>query len=88
MLRALLTCVATGIFAVGCASAPKTNNALAASAPAKTTCVGPPTASRIPQSGCGPGQTYTQDEIRSSGQGNGQSGAAGALAVLDPLVHH
>jgi hypothetical protein len=87
MLRILLTCAASCVLAAGCASAPKAP-ALAANTPAKTNCVGPAAASRLPQSGCGPGQSYTQDDIRSTGQSTGQPGAAGALQMLDPVVHH
>lgn len=79
MLRTLLSCAATGLLVIGCAAAPQP-----AATAAAGNCVGPPSASRLPQSNCGPGQSYNQDDIRSTGQ----TGAAGALQTLDPLVHH
>jgi hypothetical protein len=86
MLKTLLTCTATCWLAAGCASAPTTPKPAAATAAntATTNCAGPGSASRLPQSNCGPGQSYSQDDIRSTGQ----TGVAGALPMLDPIVHH
>ena len=81
MLRTLLTCAVTGLLVIGCAAAPSTPKPAAT---AVAGCVGPASASRLPQSNCGPGQSYTQDDIRSTGQPT----AAGALPMLDPIVHH
>ncbi|HEY1491990.1 MAG TPA: hypothetical protein VGF35_05145 [Steroidobacteraceae bacterium] len=81
MLRTLLTCLASAILGIGCATAPKPAPPTAST---DTNCVHPPAASRIPQSNCGPGQSYTQDDIRSTGQPT----AAGALPMLDPIIHH
>ena len=82
MLRTLLTCAATGLLLIGCAGTPSTPKPEASAA--STNCVHPAAASRIPQSNCGPGQSYTQDDIRSTGQPT----AAGAVPMLDPIVHH
>ncbi len=84
MLRTLLTCAATSLILVGCATAPGTPKPEAPTAKTDTNCVHPPAASRIPQTNCGPGQSYTQDDLRSTGQPT----AAGALPMLDPIVHH
>ena len=86
MLRTLLTCAATGLLIIGCAAAPTTPKPAVAAAPntASNNCVGQTSASRITQSSCGPGQSYTQDDLRSTGQPT----AAGALPMLDPVVHH
>lgn len=86
MMRTLLTCAATSLLVIGCAGAPTTPKPAAATAAntATSNCVGQTSASRIPQANCAPGQTYTQDDIRSTGQ----TGAAGALPMLDPLIHH
>ncbi len=85
MLRTLLTCTATSLLLLGCATAPSNPKPEASTAKADTTnCIHPPAASRIPQTNCGPGQSYTQDDIRSTGQPT----AAGALPMLDPIVHH
>lgn len=83
MLRTLLICAATSLLLVGCAT-PSTPKPEASTAKADNNCVHPPAASRIPQTNCGPGQSYTQEDIRTTGQ----TGAAGALQTLDPLVHH
>jgi hypothetical protein len=83
MLRKLLTCAASGLLVIGCAGAPSTPKP-APTAAANTNCVGPASASRLPPTNCGPGQSYTQEDIRTTGQ----TGAAGALQTLDPLVHH
>jgi hypothetical protein len=82
MLRTILTCAAASLIAIGCASAPSTPKPAATTASAN--CQYPAAASRIPQTNCGPGQSYTQDDIRSTGQPT----AAGALPMLDPIVHH
>ena len=86
MLRTLLTCAVTGLLVAGCAAAPSTPKPAAATAAntATSNCVGQSSASRLPQSNCGPGQTYSQDDIRSTGQ----TGVAGALPMLDPIIHH
>jgi hypothetical protein len=81
MLRTLLTCAATGLLVIGCAGAATPKPATTAAA--NTNCIGHTSASRIPQSNCGPGQSYTQEDIRTTGQ----TGAAEALQTLDPLVH-
>ena len=84
MMRALLICTATGLLVSGCAAAPTTPKTAAAT-PANTAanCVGQTSASRIPQSSCGPGRSFTQDDIRTTGQPT----AAGALPMLDPAIH-
>jgi hypothetical protein len=86
MLRTPLTCAALCLLAVGCASTPSAPPpaTAAASAPAKVNCYGPPSASRLPHSGCDQGQTYSQTDVQSTGQPT----AAAALQTLDPLVHH
>lgn len=85
MLKTVLTCAATWLLITGCAGSPSTPKPAPATASvAKPPCVGAAAASRIPQSNCSPGQTYTQDDIQSTGQ----PGASGALQMLDPLVHH
>jgi len=86
MLRTLLICTATGVLGVACASAPATPapQTAAATTASQPDCFGPPSASRLPQSGCGPGQTYGQQAVRSTGQPT----AAAALQTLDPLVNH
>jgi hypothetical protein len=86
MPKALLTCAVACVLAA-CASAPPASGPLSAAAtpPGKAPCVGAPAASRLPQSGCGPGQTYSQDDIQSTGLA---STPAEALQNLDPVVHH
>ncbi len=83
MMKTLLTCAATSLLVIGCAGAPTTPKPVAVAA-TNTNCVGQTSASRIPQSSCGPGQSYTQDDLRSTGQPT----AAGALPMLDPAIHH
>jgi hypothetical protein len=64
----------------GCATPPRAPDT-AAAAP-KPPCG---TASRIPQSNCAPGSTYSADDIKSTGvPGNS---VANSLQMLDPAVH-
>jgi hypothetical protein len=64
----------------GCATAPKAPDT--ASAAQKPPCG---TASRIPQSNCAPGSTYSADDIKSTGvPGNN---VANSLQMLDPAIH-
>jgi nitrous oxide reductase accessory protein NosL len=87
MLRSLLTCVATCLVVAGCAGTPKPAPAIGASTTARTNCVGMLTTdSRIPQSNCAPGQSYTQDDL----QRTGQQDTSKALQSLDSTVqiHH
>jgi hypothetical protein len=82
MLRPLLTCTAACLLAAACAHAPATQDA-ATAGNRPIECVGPTSASRIPNSACGPGQAYSQDDIRSTGKPT----AGAALTLLDPVVH-
>jgi hypothetical protein len=84
MSRTLLTCLATCLLASACAQAPVTApKGAAAKTTARTDCAGPAAASRIPQPGCAPGQSFNQTDIRSTGQPT----AAGAMQMLDPAIH-
>jgi hypothetical protein len=80
MLRAILV----GAIAVlaGCATAPKTapTASSAVAQPSRPPCA--PEATRIPDKTCGPGRTWDQDDLKSTGQA--ESGAA--LRMLDPSV--
>ncbi|MBS0581303.1 MAG: hypothetical protein JSR36_18760 [Proteobacteria bacterium] len=82
MFRSLLTCTVACLLAAACTHTPAPTDAAAASH-RPIECAGPATASRIPNSGCGPGQAYSQDDIRSTGKPT----AAGALTLLDPTLH-
>jgi hypothetical protein len=53
---------------------------VAQNAPANPKCAA--VASRIPQTTCGPGQSYTQQDLQSTGQVN----PAQALQMLDPAI--
>ena len=82
MLRSLLTCTAACLLMAACAQTPAVKDtATASNRPIE--CVGPASASRIPNSGCGPGQAYSQEDIRTTGKPT----AAGALTLLDPTIH-
>jgi hypothetical protein len=89
MLKMFLTLAVTCVVASGCAStasAPKSPTATAADTPANADCKYMITGSRIPQNGCAPGQTYTQEDL----QRTGQQQTSKALDSADPTVqiHH
>jgi hypothetical protein len=72
--------IATVLVLAGCATTPKP--AETASTAAKPPC---PTASRLPQSNCVAGSSYSQKELDSTGQQNNNLGTS--LKMLDPSVH-
>jgi hypothetical protein len=81
MLRVIL--VAAIAVLAGCATAPKTPPAAssAATQPSqRAPCA--PEATRIPDKNCGPGRTWDQDALKSTGQAE----AGAAVGMLDPSV--
>jgi len=64
----------------GCATTPKP--AETAATASKPPCV---TASRLPQTNCVAGSSYSQQELNSTGQQNNNLGTS--LKMLDPSVH-
>ena len=76
------TMVALALALGGCATSPRPATPAAANNAAPPACV---TASRLPQSNCATGSSYTQQDINSTGQQGSNMGTA--LRMLDPSVH-
>jgi hypothetical protein len=79
--------ICTVLMLAACATAPTapTTAQNANTATASATKPGCATASRIPDSSCAPGSTYTQQDLQSTGvPGNN---VANSLQMLDPAVH-
>jgi hypothetical protein len=79
MFRALVTCTALAIAACATTAppAPVASNATAQKRPCA------PEATRLPQKECGPGSTYDQKDVSSTGQ----TSAGSAVDMLDPRIY-
>ncbi len=84
MPRTVLICTAACALLSACAGAPTLNSSAvaAANAPVNGVCA-PAEASRLKQPCPAAGQTYSQADIRATGQPNN----AQALRMLDPSIH-
>jgi len=83
MLRVIL--IGAAAVLAGCAATPPSAPPTASTAAAQKSQLPPcaPEASRIPSKDCGPGRTYDQKDVSSTGQV--ETGAA--LNMLDPSLH-
>jgi hypothetical protein len=76
----LRTALIVSVLAIaGCATTPRPTNT-AANTP-KPPCV---SATRLPQPSCGPGSSYSQQDLNSTGQ---QDNLGTSLRMLDPAFH-
>jgi hypothetical protein len=84
MLRAIL--FGAVVVLAGCAATPAGAPPTASSAAAPQSQLPPcaPQASRIPTKDCGPGRTWDQKDLSSTGRG---ADAGAALNMLDPSLH-
>ena len=80
MIRTTMVVLALALS--GCATSPRTAAPAAANNATPTGCV---TASRLPQSNCAAGSSYTQQDINATGQQGNNMGTA--LRMLDPSIH-